>query len=101
MNLAVVATCFAVIFVAELPDKTALASLVLGTRYRAWFVFAGVAARHPEAVGVHFGIGCDHLLESMLAAGAGVLGLDWRTPIAAARRRHRHAQRVLDRGLDV
>ena len=44
MNLAVLATCFAVIFVAELPDKTALASLVLGTRYRAWFVFAGVAA---------------------------------------------------------
>ena len=44
MNLAVAATCFAVIFVAELPDKTALASLVLGTRYRALFVFAGVAA---------------------------------------------------------
>ena len=44
MDLAVVATCFAVIFVAELPDKTALASLVLGTRYRAWFVFAGIAA---------------------------------------------------------
>jgi putative Ca2+/H+ antiporter (TMEM165/GDT1 family) len=44
MNLAVVATCFAVVFVAELPDKTALASLVLGTRYRAGFVFAGVAA---------------------------------------------------------
>src|ERR1700691_2274455 len=44
MNLAIVATCFAVIFVAELPDKTALASLVLGTRYRPLFVFAGVAA---------------------------------------------------------
>jgi putative Ca2+/H+ antiporter (TMEM165/GDT1 family) len=44
VNLAVVATCFVVIFVAELPDKTALASLVLGTRYRAWYVFAGVAA---------------------------------------------------------
>ena len=44
MNFAVLATCFAVIFVAELPDKTALASLVLGTRYRAWFVFVGVAA---------------------------------------------------------
>src|ERR1700690_44725 len=44
MDLAQVATCFAVVFVAELPDKTALASLVLGTRYRAWFVFAGVAA---------------------------------------------------------
>jgi Ca2+/H+ antiporter, TMEM165/GDT1 family len=44
MNLAIIATCFAVIFVAELPDKTALASLMLGTRYRAGFVFAGVAA---------------------------------------------------------
>jgi Ca2+/H+ antiporter, TMEM165/GDT1 family len=44
MNLALLGTCFAVIFVAELPDKTALASLVLGTRYRAWFVFPGVAA---------------------------------------------------------
>lgn len=44
MNLAVVATCFALIFVAELPDKTALASLVLGTRYRAGFVFSGAAA---------------------------------------------------------
>ena len=44
MNLAIAATCFGVIFVAELPDKTALASLVLGTRYRASFVFAGVAA---------------------------------------------------------
>jgi putative Ca2+/H+ antiporter (TMEM165/GDT1 family) len=44
MNLAVLATVFGVVFVAELPDKTALASLVLGTRYRPIFVFAGVAA---------------------------------------------------------
>jgi putative Ca2+/H+ antiporter (TMEM165/GDT1 family) len=44
MNLAVLATVFGVIFVAELPDKTALASLVLGTRYRPIFVFAGAAA---------------------------------------------------------
>ena len=44
MNLAVLAAVFGVIFVAELPDKTALASLVLGTRYRAGYVFAGVAA---------------------------------------------------------
>jgi putative Ca2+/H+ antiporter (TMEM165/GDT1 family) len=44
MNLAVLATVFGVVFVAELPDKTALASLVLGTRYRPVFVFAGVAA---------------------------------------------------------
>lgn len=32
------------VFLAELPDKTALAGLVLGTRYRASYVFAGVAA---------------------------------------------------------
>jgi putative Ca2+/H+ antiporter (TMEM165/GDT1 family) len=44
MNLAVAATCFALVFVAELPDKTALASLMLGARYRSGFVFAGVAA---------------------------------------------------------
>jgi Ca2+/H+ antiporter, TMEM165/GDT1 family len=44
LNLAVIATTFAVVFPAELPDKTALASLVLGSRYRSGFVFAGVAA---------------------------------------------------------
>lgn len=44
MDLAVLATAFGVIFLAELPDKTALASLVLGTRYRPVYVFAGVAA---------------------------------------------------------
>lgn len=38
------AIVFGVIFLAELPDKTALAGLVLGTRYRASYVFAGVAA---------------------------------------------------------
>src|SRR3954451_23199356 len=37
------ATVFGVIFVAELPDKTAVAALVLATRYRAWPVFAGTA----------------------------------------------------------
>ena len=50
-------------------------------------VFAELADRHPDVVGIHFGIGCDHLLERMLAAGPGVIGLDWRTPIRDARRR--------------
>ena len=36
-------TVFGVIFIAELPDKTAVAALVLATRYRAWPVFAGTA----------------------------------------------------------
>ena len=50
-------------------------------------VFAELAERHPHAPGIHFGIGCDHLLESMAATGARVIGLDWRTSIAAARKR--------------
>ena len=62
MSLAVAATVFAVIFTAELPDKTALASLVLGSRYRPTWVFAGVAA----AFAVHVGLA--------IAAGS-VLGL--------------------------
>ncbi|GAA0436198.1 TMEM165/GDT1 family protein [Streptomyces luteireticuli] len=44
ISLTVTALVFGVIFLAELPDKTALASLMLGTRYRASYVFAGVAA---------------------------------------------------------
>lgn len=50
-------------------------------------VFEQVAQAVPDAPGIHFGIGCDHLLERMLAAGPAVLGLDWRTPIDEARRR--------------
>ena len=44
MNFAVAAAVFALVFPAELPDKTALASVVLATRYRPLPVFAGVAA---------------------------------------------------------
>jgi uroporphyrinogen decarboxylase len=50
-------------------------------------VFRELRRRHPHAPAVHFGIGCDHLLESMLRAEPSVLGLDWRTPIDEARRR--------------
>jgi putative Ca2+/H+ antiporter (TMEM165/GDT1 family) len=44
VSLTLLAAVFGIIFLAELPDKTALASLVLGTRYRPAFVFVGVAA---------------------------------------------------------
>jgi Ca2+/H+ antiporter, TMEM165/GDT1 family len=44
ISLSVTLLVFGVVFLAELPDKTALAGLVLGTRYRASYVFAGVAA---------------------------------------------------------
>ncbi|MGV9253983.1 TMEM165/GDT1 family protein [Streptomyces sp. NPDC003697] len=44
ISLSVLALAFGLVFLAELPDKTALTGLVLGTRYRASYVFAGVAA---------------------------------------------------------
>lgn len=50
-------------------------------------VFAQLAERFPTVPGIHFGIGCDHLLEAMHACGPRVMGLDWRTTIADARRR--------------
>jgi putative Ca2+/H+ antiporter (TMEM165/GDT1 family) len=43
VDLIVVLTVFGIVFLAELPDKTALASLVLGTRYRPLHVFVGTA----------------------------------------------------------
>ena len=50
-------------------------------------MFRELRRGHPDAPAIHFGIGCDHLLGSMLDAGPTVLGLDWRTPIADARQR--------------
>jgi uroporphyrinogen decarboxylase len=56
-------------------------------------VFAQLAERNPGIPGIHFGIGCDHLLELMLLAARGngratpVLGLDWRTTLTDARAR--------------
>lgn len=44
LDLAVLATTFALIFPAELPDKTFIATLVLATRYRHLPVWLGVSA---------------------------------------------------------
>jgi putative Ca2+/H+ antiporter (TMEM165/GDT1 family) len=44
MNPAAAATSFLIILPAELPDKTVLACLVMGSRYRPVFVFAGAGA---------------------------------------------------------
>lgn len=43
-NAAVALTTFAIVFPAELPDKTAIAALILGSRYRPLWAFAGMAA---------------------------------------------------------
>jgi Ca2+/H+ antiporter, TMEM165/GDT1 family len=57
VSLAIAATVFAVIFTAELPDKTALASLVLGSRYRPTWVFTGIAAAFAVHVGLAIAAG--------------------------------------------
>ena len=50
-------------------------------------VFTQLAERHPKVLGIHYGIGCDHLLESMNSVGNAIIGLDWRTSIRDARTR--------------
>ena len=50
-------TVFAVTFVAELPDKSLFASLVLGTRYRPAYVWLGVAAAFALHVALSLGAG--------------------------------------------
>ncbi len=52
MSFAIAGTVFAVIFLSELPDKTALASLILGSRYRPLYVFSGVAVAFAAHVGL-------------------------------------------------
>jgi putative Ca2+/H+ antiporter (TMEM165/GDT1 family) len=83
VNLAVVLTTFAVVFPAELPDKSLFASLVLGTRYRPLPVFVGVAAAFAVHVCVAVAIGGVFALlprrlvllvaAALFAAGAAVL----------------------------
>jgi len=59
-GLLTAAIVFATVFVAELPDNSGLASFVLGTRYRAGWVFAGAAAAF--AVHVVLAVTCGGLL---------------------------------------
>jgi putative Ca2+/H+ antiporter (TMEM165/GDT1 family) len=66
---AVLASVFGLIFVAELPDKTAISALVMGAKYPAIWVFSGVAA----AFAVHVVIA--------VAAGS-VIGLLPHRPVA-------------------
>ena len=70
MNPAAAGASFLIILPAELPDKTVLACLVMGSRYRSAFVFAGAAA----AFAVHVAIA--------VTAG-GLLGLLPHRPVQA------------------
>ena len=50
-------------------------------------ILAGVAASHPGAPRIHFGVGTGELLHDMGAAGADVVGVDFRVDLADAVRR--------------
>ncbi len=90
---AVIGTAFVLTFLAELPDKSMFASLVLGTRYRPSWVWAGVAA----AFAVHMAIAVtagrllallpqrtvDAVVAGLFVAGAGYL---WATSFRPERR---------------
>ncbi|MFE4666729.1 TMEM165/GDT1 family protein [Streptomyces sp. NPDC056716] len=77
ISFTVTAVVFGVIFLAELPDKTALAGLVLGTRYKASYVFAGVAAAFAlhVALAVAAGSVLTLLPQQLVSAITGVLFL--------------------------
>jgi uroporphyrinogen decarboxylase len=47
-------------------------------------VLGAVAEAAPQVPRIHFGVGTGHLLPAMAAAGADVVGVDWRTPLSAA-----------------
>jgi putative Ca2+/H+ antiporter (TMEM165/GDT1 family) len=61
MNLAVVAVTFGLIFLAELPDKTMIATIVLASRYRPLPVWIGAAV--AMVVNSAVAVGAGRLLE--------------------------------------
>lgn len=81
--LAVIGIAFAVTFLAELPDKSMFASLVLGTRYRALWVWAGAAAAFTLQMAIAVSAGrlltllpggvVDWTVAGLFAAGAAYL----------------------------
>jgi len=75
--LALILSTFGIVFVAELPDKTALASLVLATRYKPIHVIQGAWLAFLVQTAVSVGAGSlFHALPARpihLAAGAGFL----------------------------
>lgn len=69
------ATVFGVIFLAELPDKTALAALVLATRHRALPVFVGaaLALTAQSIIAVAAGSLLARLPQTAVHVGSGIL----------------------------
>jgi putative Ca2+/H+ antiporter (TMEM165/GDT1 family) len=77
IDLRLFASTFALIFVAELPDKTALATVLLAIRYQPFAVFAGVAIAFmvQSVVAVTFGSAIGLLPREAVRITAGALFL--------------------------
>jgi Ca2+/H+ antiporter, TMEM165/GDT1 family len=77
MALHVFLTVFAIIFMAELPDKTAFATMLMASRGKPFAVFTGVAAAFivQSLVAVLFGSVIGLLPETWVHAAAGALFL--------------------------
>lgn len=85
LDILVIATVFALVFVGELPDKTAVAGLVLGTRFPWRWVFTGIAAAFLTHVVIAVAAGSllsllPHRIVESVVAGLFLLGagLIWR-----------------------
>ena len=87
MNLAIVGTVFAVIFVGELPDKTMVASLVMSTRGQPFAVWLGAAGAFVVHVVIATTLGTvvfhllapqavDAVVAVIFLAGAGLAAAD-------------------------
>ena len=84
-ELAVVGIAFAVMFLAELPDKSMVASLVLATRYEAVWVWVGAAAAFTVQMAIAVTAGqllallprqmVDGVAAALFVAGAVYLGV--------------------------
>src|SRR6185369_10278101 len=77
LDVRVLISTFALVFVAELPDKTALATVFLAAQYQPRAVFLGAAAAFTiqSAVAVCFGSAFGYLPRREVQIGAGALFL--------------------------
>jgi Ca2+/H+ antiporter, TMEM165/GDT1 family len=77
MDWKLFASTFALIFIAELPDKTFIATLLMSTRHNPWGVFAGAAGAFvvQSLIAVAFGSVISLLPTKIVHAAAGLLFL--------------------------
>jgi len=57
VQFSVIATVFVLIFVAELPDKTMIATLIMGSRYRPLLVWIGATSAFAIHAGIAVAVG--------------------------------------------